>query len=171
MSTLVADSSALVSLGTVVDADRDPLSLCVDHYRVLVPPAVVEELREVAAYDDAHGRGADASLEQTESVSIRAVDLDSDFPLDDGENAAVALANDVDADLFLCDEFNHLGLIHASLVDTRVVTSPTLLSAFVRRGLLTPETARRVLGDISAARSWVTNSYVKRARSMLEDRE
>ena len=46
----------------------------------------------------------------------QSVDFDVEFPLDDGENAAVTLGNNFDAALFLCDEFTQLGLIHASLV-------------------------------------------------------
>jgi len=43
MSKLVADSSALVSLG-IVDIDgSDPLSLCFGRYEVVVPRAVIEE--------------------------------------------------------------------------------------------------------------------------------
>jgi predicted nucleic acid-binding protein len=96
------------------------------------------------------------------------VDLEVEFPLDDGENAAVTLANETDAALFLCDEFNSLGLIHASLADTRLVTTPTLLSVFVRTDRLTPDEAHTLLNDISTVRSWDANSYVQRARSLLD---
>lgn len=40
---------------------------------------------------------------------------------DKGENAAVTLANAVDADQPLCDGFNRLALIHVSLLDSRLV--------------------------------------------------
>lgn len=169
MSTLVADASALVSLGVVADAEPDPLSCCLTTYDVVVPEAVVEELREIASYDDAHGRASTVVLDRTDEISTRSVDLDAAFPLDDGENAAVTLANELDAALFLCDEFTHLGLIHASLADTRLVTTPTLLSVLVRTDQLSPENARTLLDEISAARSWDANSYVQRARSTLED--
>ena len=53
--------------------------------------------------------------------------------------------------------------------DTRLVTVPTLLSVFVRTGQLTPDEARSFLDDISTARSWDTNSYVRRARSLLDE--
>jgi len=88
---------------------------------------------------------------------------------DDGENAAVTLANDLDAAILLCDEFNQLGLIHASLADSRLVTTPTLLSVLVRAGQLPAADARVLLDEISDARSWDTNSYVQRARSLLEE--
>jgi len=169
MPTLVADASALVSLGVVADADPDPLTLCLSRYEVVVPTAVVEELREVASYDDAHGRAAATVLDRTEALETQSVALDAEFPLDDGENAAVTLANDLDAALFLCDEFTQLGLIHASLADTRLVTTPTLLSVLVRTGDLSAADARLLLDEISDVRSWEANSYVQRARSVLEE--
>lgn len=167
MSRLVADSSALVSLGTVADTPSDPLALCLSRYDVVVPDAVIEELGDIASYDDAHGRAAAAVLDRTDTLSTQSVELDSEFPLDDGENAAVTLANEHSAALFLCDEFNNLGLIHASLADTRLVTTPTLLSVLVRNDHLSADDARELLDAISTARSWDENSYVQRARSLL----
>lgn len=169
MSQLVADASALVSLGIVTGDDSDPLALCLSRYEVVVPTAVIEELREIASYDDVHGHAASAVLDRADSFTIQPVDLDAEFPLDDGENAAVTLANDLDAALFLCDEFNQLGLIHASLADTRLVTTPTLLSVLVRTEQLLAVDARLLLDAISDARSWGANSYVQRARSLLNE--
>lgn len=169
MATLVADTSGLVSLGIVADADPDPLSLCLDRYDVLVPGVVLEELRDTAAYDDEHGRAATAVLERTGAVMTQSVELDADFPLDAGENATVTLANERDVALVLCDEFTRVGVIHASLADTRLVTTPTLLSVLVRADRLRADEAVRLLEQISSARSWGANSYVQRARSLLDD--
>lgn len=171
MTRLVADTSALVSLGIAADFNPNPLSLCLNIHDVLVPEMVVEELQEIASYDDDHGQAASTVLAQTTEMTVQSVDLDAEFPLDDGENAAVTLANNIDATLFLCDEFNRLGLIHASLADTRLVTTPTLLSVFVRTDQLTSNEALTLLDDISAARSWDANSYVQRARSLLTEEE
>ncbi len=168
MTQLVADASAFVSLGIAADGVSDPLSLCLTQYEVVVPATVIDELREIASYDDTHGRGATAALDRADDFDTRSVTLDVEFPLDDGENAAVTLANELDAALLLCDEFNQLGLIHASLADTRLVTTPTLLSIFVRTEQLSAADARRLLDEISKARSWEANSYVQRARSLLE---
>ena len=169
MSTLVADASALVSLGVVAEDEPDPLALCLARYEVVVPTAVLEELEEIASYDDVHGRAAATVLDRTDAFTTQSADLDAEFPLDDGENAAVTLANDRDAALLLCDEFNRLGLIHASLADTRLVTTPTLLSVLVRADRLSAAEARTLLDAIGDARSWDANSYVQRARSLLED--
>ncbi|MBP1955850.1 putative nucleic acid-binding protein [Halarchaeum rubridurum] len=169
MTALVADTSALVSLGTAVGHDPNPLDLCFDIYDVHVPQRVSDDLRKIASYDDVHADAATAVLDRDDAVSVTAVTLDADFPLDDGENAAVTLANDLEAALFLCDEFNSLGLVHASLADTRLVTTPTLLSVFVRNDQLSSTDALAILDSISDGRSWETNSYVKRARTLLND--
>jgi hypothetical protein len=58
MAFLVADTSALVSLGVAADRDPDPLGLLVDAYEVAVPEQVVDELAEIGSYDDRHGRAA-----------------------------------------------------------------------------------------------------------------
>jgi len=168
MASVVADTSALVTLGIVDHSTPAPLSVLLEEYTVLVPDIVVEELQEVASYDDDHGRAAGRVLDHMAAFSKRSVELDAEFPLDDGENAAVSLANDVDAALLLCDEFNRIGLVHASLVDTRLVTSPTLLAICVRNGWLSSADAQAALEAISAARSWDGNNYVQRARSLLE---
>ncbi len=169
MSRLIPDASALVSLGIVTDDDPDPLGLCLSEYEIVVPTAVIDELQEIASYDDVHGHAASAVLDQEELFTTQSVDLDAEFPLDDGENAAITLANDLDAALFLCDEFNQLGLIHASLADTRLVTTPTLLSVLVRTEHLSAADSRLLLNEISNARSWGANSYVQRARSLLKE--
>lgn len=168
MARLVADTSALVSLGTVADADPTPLEILCDTHSVVIPEQVRAELEATAQYDDAAGQAASAVLNRVDAVEIQAVVLDTSFPLDDGENAAVTLANEIDASQLLCDEFNHLAVIHASLVDTRLITTPTLLTALVRADSLSSTTAMEWLSTMSDARSWATNAYVQRARSMLQ---
>lgn len=168
MTTMVADTSALVSLAMAADAAPDPLSLCLQTYDVVVPDVVLAELDELTSFDDAHGRAATAVSDRMDDLTVRSVTLDAGFPLDDGENAAVTLANEIEAALFLCDEFARLGLIHASLANTRLLTTPTLLSVFVRRDRLSVAEARNIFDTISTARSWETNSYAQRARGLLE---
>lgn len=167
MVRVVADTSALVSLGTVAGGDHDPLGRLLADHTVLVPERVVTELEETASDRDASGAAATAVLARRTELEVETVDLDETFPLDEGENAAMTLANDVGAAQLLCDEFNSLGLVHASLVDTRLVTTPTLLTALVRNGVLTADDAETLLAEMSDARSWSGNAYVDRARATL----
>lgn len=48
----------------------------------------------------------------------------------------------------LCDEFNQFGLFYASLADTRLVPTPTLLSVFVRTKRVSVANARTPLDEI-----------------------
>lgn len=82
---------------------------------------------KIISYDDEHSHAAVTVLERTEALDIRSVKLDAEFSLDDVGNAAVTLANDLDASFFLCDEFKQFGSVHASLANTRLVTTPTFL--------------------------------------------
>ena len=168
MAVVVADTSALVSLGTVATHEQDPISCILEDHQVAIPEQVVTELHQTATYDDRSGSAAAAVLDRLPDFSIQTATLDADFPLDDGENAAVTLANDLDATQFLCDEFNRLALVHASLVDTRLVTTPTLLTALVRTGHLAPADANALLSTISEARIWETNTCVAQATTTLQ---
>jgi len=167
MARIVADTSALVSLGTVAEHAASPLDGLLDAHAVVVPERVLDELADTADYDDPSGRAARAVLDRRSAFAVRSTDLDEEFPLDDGENAAVTLANDLDADQFLRDEFHRLALVHASLTGPRLVTSPSLLLALVRAGWLTADAAENLLETMSDARSWDENSYVARARATL----
>ena len=167
MVLLVADTSALVSLGTVTDASLNPLDLLFDSPTVVVSERVVDELTETASYDDASGEGARAVLDPRSAFEVCSVELDETFPLDDGGNAAVTLANEIDAVQLLCEEFDRLALVHASLAGTRLVTTPILLTALVRNEAISPDAAETFLVEMSDARSWSSNAYVERATATL----
>lgn len=168
MALVVADTSALVSLGTVITDPKSPLVVLLNEHQVAIPEQVVSELQETASFEDPSGDAAQAVLDRSSDFDVHATDLDEDFPLDDGENAAVTIANDLHATQLLCDEFNHLALIHASLADSRLVTTPTLLTAFVRNEHLSAQEAEDLLIAMSDARSWATNSYVEQAKATLQ---
>jgi predicted nucleic acid-binding protein len=167
MALIVADTSALVSLGTVATTEPNPLDILLDSHDVVVPEHVVDELAETASYDDPSGGAARAVLDRQPAYEVESVELDETFPLDDGENAAVTLANEVEAVQLLCDEFNRLALVHASLAEIRLVTTPILLTALVRNDAISPDAADEFLAEMSDARSWSSNSYVERAKATL----
>lgn len=168
MGRIVADTSAIVSLGVVADTTPNPLDLLLESHEVILPEQVVDELTETASYNDTSGKAAQAVLDRQAALDIRSIELDETFPLDDRENAAVTLANEIDAVQLLCDEFNRLALVHASLVDTRLVTTPIVLTALVRNDMITADTAEAFLDEMSDARSWSANTYVARAKATLQ---
>ncbi|WIV68844.1 hypothetical protein [Natrialbaceae archaeon AArc-T1-2] len=165
---LVADTSALVSIASTEDARRIALPTLLDGYDVTVPEEVLGELETTAQYEDGHGTAAKTILDERERLTVRSVDLDPDFPLDDGENAAVQLAERINAAFFYCDEYTQLALIHASLSNAQLVTTPRLLKAFVVHGELSKSAAKAMLEEIAEQRSWNGNAYVRQASSLFE---
>lgn len=163
--TVVADTSALISLGC--SEDPPVIDILCSEYDIVVPSVVVAELEEVTAYSDDHAQAASRVLDKRDNIQTTSISLDSEFPLDDGENAAVELANDLDASMLLCDEFNNIGLVHASLDDVKLVTTPKLLVVFEEKDLLSTSEVDALIDEIGEIRSWDENSYVERVRDRL----
>jgi predicted ribonuclease YlaK len=166
--TLVADTSALVSLAVTSDSRQIVLPLLLEGYDVAVPQQIIEELEDVAQYEDNHGKAAQVVLAEQDSIAVYEIELDREFPLNKGENAAVQLTDEIDADFFYCDEYNNLSLIHASLSELQLVTTPRVLKAFVVHGDLSKSDAKTLLDGISQVRSWGENSYVQQAEQLFD---
>lgn len=166
--TLVADTSGLVSLASTDDSRSVAVPLLFDSYAVTVPPQVIDELETIATYDDSHGVAAEAILERQSQLNVESVTLTDSFPLDEGEHAVVQLANQLDAAFCYCDEFTQLALIHASLSETRLVTTPRLLNSFVVRGECSNTEAKALLSEIADRRSWAENAYVQQATELFD---
>lgn len=155
---VVADTSALVSLA--IASNESPIETLFTEYDVLVPPAVIEELEEIASYDDRHAEAAARVLEQIDEKNVQEPSEQPKYPLDEGETAAIALANEMNAEIFLCDEYGELSTVHALLSSPRLLTTPKMMEALVVRGALSTEDARTALSEMVDERSWRNNSYV-----------
>lgn len=177
MKTIVADTSALISLG-VPAADStydtatnpDPLQYLLTSCTVVVPTQVEAELETTAQYDDIHAAAATNVLAAAEHYHseepLQRVDTLDTLPaygLDEGETARIVLANDRDVDSFLTDEFagKAFTLIHAALTGPRLVPAPRLICDYARAGQMTTNEARRLLSLIGQHRSWMSNVYVQ----------
>lgn len=166
--TLVADTSALVSLAATADARRLALPPFLDGYDVAIPRQVLDELAEIAQYEDDHARAARAVLDEQERIAVHDAEPDPELPLDDGENAAIQLADDLGAAFFYCDEYNQFALVHASLSESQLVTTPRLLKAFVVHDDLSEPDAKDLLDGIGEARRWDANAYVQQAERLFD---
>lgn len=155
---LVADTSALVSLA--IATDDSPIQLLFSEYDVRIPIAVMDELEDIAGYDDAHADAATRVLDLLSSSHIQQPTEQPEYPLDAGETAAIALSNETNADVFLCDEYGELSTVHALLSESRLMTTPKMIEAFVLRGILSPADAQTALSKMVTERSWRNNAYV-----------
>nr|WP_248299414.1 hypothetical protein [Halorhabdus amylolytica] len=127
METVVADTCALVSLAIpTADAnyettvDPDPLQYFLTGAEVLVPLQVERELHEMAGYDDIRAAATTNVLSASEHYTridpLNRTDTPAELPdhgLDGGETAGIVLANALDVDAFLTDEFRNLARVHA----------------------------------------------------------
>ncbi|ADE02144.1 hypothetical protein [Haloferax volcanii] len=184
LRTVVADTSALVSLAVPradaaydTDTAPDPLQYLLTSCDVAVPPEVVAELRDMAQYQDIHGAAAanvlaarthytvDDPYERGDTPESRPT-----FGLDDGETDGIVLANALDVDGFLTDEFGgtNFALIHAVLQGPRIVPTPRLLCDYARNDHMTHEEARTLIETISPHRSWENSPYAAQLLALLE---
>ncbi|WEL16357.1 PIN domain containing protein [Halorhabdus sp. SVX81] len=181
METVVADTCALVSLAIPkADAnyetavDPDPLQYLLTGPEVLVPLQVERELHEMAGYDDIHAAAATNVLAASDHYT-RVDPLDRaetpenlpDHGLDEGETAGIVLANAIDADGLLTDEFRSLARVHALLEDATLITTPRLLRDYARNGHLRTDQARTLIETIAPHRSWGSNAYVQTVKATL----
>ncbi|WP_224337850.1 hypothetical protein [Haloprofundus halobius] len=184
LRTVVADTSALVSLAVPradatynTDNKPDPLQYLLTSCEVSVPPEVVSELTDIAQYQDVHGEAATNVLAANAHYSVIDPYQESDAPdsrptlgLDDGETDGIILANALDVDGFLTDEFggNNFALVHAALRGPRIVPTPRLICDYARGGHMTHNEARALIKSISPPRSWDNSPYVAQLLSFLK---
>jgi len=184
LRTVVADTSALVSLGVPraddtydIDAEPDPLQWLLTSCTVSVPPEVTAELRDVAQYRDVHGAAATNVLAASDYYEVedpyslpQTPASRPTFGLDDGETDGIVLANALGVDGFLTDEFGgtNFALVHAALAGPRIVPTPRLVCDYARDGHVTADAARRVVREIGSHRSWTDSPYVERLLQRLD---
>ena len=183
LRTVVADTSALVSLGVLrsnadydTDTAPDPLQYLLTSCDVSVPPEVVSELQDLMQYRDIHGAAATNVLAARDHYTVEdpyerdePPDSRPIFGLDDGETDGIVLANALAVDGFLTDEFGgtNFALVHAALRGPRIVPAPRLLCDYVRNGHMTAEEARRLITTISPHHSWGNSPYVAQLLAQL----
>ena len=185
LRTVVADTSALVSLAVPradaaydTETASDPLQYLLTSCDVFVPPEVVAELRNITQYQDIHAAAASNVLAARNHYTVEDPYKRDDTPetrptfgLDDGESDGIVLANALDIDGFLTDEFGgtNFALIHAVLQGPRIVPTPRLICDYARNGHMTHEEARKLLSTISPHRSWNNSPYVAQLVALLEE--
>jgi len=164
----VVDTNVLLNLALPVVDGRDaapsggdPLRAVLTAYDVHVPDTVLGELADARGGDDLLSTAAEAVMRASDYLTTRNVvgEIDGplDYGLDPGESRGIWLANEIDAESFITDEFstsNYL-LIAMELEDRNALfTSPHVLCKLAGRGILTPEYVSAVLTYLRERKHW-----------------
>ena len=173
----VVDTNVLLNMALpVVDgrprapSGADPLKTLLTAYDVHVPASVLGELADATGGGDLLSTAADLVFQAAHHLTTHDVDdrVDDplDYGLDRGESDCIRLANELEADLFVTDEFNTTNylLVALALDDRNVLfTTPHVLCTFATREVLPVEYVTAVLTYHVETKGWDAQ-YVDRLR-------
>lgn len=174
----VVDTNVLLNLATpVVDGrsiaptGEDPFKTVLAAYDVHIPSSVLGEVSEATGDDDILATAAGLVLQASHHLTVHDVDAEIEEPLayglDRGESHAIRLANRLDADMFVTDEFNTTNYLIVSLaLDDRntLFTTPHLLCALAERDVLGTQYVDAALTYYIETKQWDRN-YIARLRA------
>jgi len=173
----VVDTNVLLNLATPVVDSRpqaptgaDPLKALLASYDVHTPASVIGELSAATGSDDLLSAAATlvlhASAQLTTHEVADQIDDPLDYGLDRGESEGIWLANDLDADLFITDEFNSTNYLFVSLaLDDRNIlfTTPHILCVLATHDVLPSEYVSAALTYYVETKHW-DRQYVTQLR-------
>lgn len=149
-AVVVVDTNVLLNLTTPIVDGRsiaptgdDPFKAVLTAYDIHVPATVIGEVSAATGSGDLLSAAADAVLRATQHLTVHEVDNASAqsqiYGLDEGESHGIWLANEMEADMFVTDEFNTTNylLIALALKDRNTLfTTPHVLCSLASHGVL-----------------------------------
>lgn len=174
----VLDTNVLLNLATpVVDGRKqapsgdDPLRAILTVCDVHVPSEILGELIEVSDNDDVLATAADAVMRVSHHFTTHDIESEIngelEYGLDSGESHGIWLANEIEADIFVTDEFGsrNFPLVTLELYDTNILlTTPHLLCELAEQGVLDKTYTSSVLTYLCELKHW-DRQYISRLRS------
>lgn len=160
---LVIDTSAFLSLASV-----KLLETVLEEYEVHTTEAVYEELQNTAEYEDIHAKAAEKAIKlssEFQSHKVETGDFESSR-IDKGEYSCVVLANQLETEYVLTDDFRALPELK-SLADCQVAISPIMLKALVKRNKLSKKKAKQKLDTLAENRNWLGSPIYRHAKKMF----
>jgi hypothetical protein len=173
----VVDTNVLLNLATPVVDGRpqapsggDPLKALLTAYDVHTPASVIGEVTDATGGDDLLAAAADLVLQAAHHLTTHDIadrtDGPLDYGLDRGESEGVWMANELEADLFITDEFNSTNYLFINLVlDDRntLFTTPHILCTLATHEVLPVEYVDAVLTYYVETKGW-DPQYVSQLR-------
>ena len=164
----VVDTNVLLNLATPVVDGRptapsggDPLKALLTAYDIHIPASVLGEITAATGDDALLAAAADLVLHAAHHVTTHDIDdrVDEplDYGLDRGEAEGVWLANELEADLFITDEFNTTNYLFINLaLDDRntLFTTPHILCTLATHEILSVEYVDAALSYYVDTKGW-----------------
>lgn len=164
----VVDTNVLLNLATPVVDGRpkapsggDPLKALFTAYNIHAPASVLGEVTDATGGDDLLAAAADLVLQAAHHITTHDVDDRTDEPLDygldRGEAEGVWLANELEANLFITDEFNTTNylFINLALNDRNTLfTTPHILCTLATHEILPVEYVDAALTYYVETKGW-----------------
>jgi len=162
---IVADTSALISL----TAANTP-NLLLEEFDVHTTETVIEELEDLASYEDETAEHAQKVLDRKDMITIHEVDTPEyqSSRIDDGEGSCIQLTRNQDTDFLITDDLRALPELQ-TLTETRIAISPIVLKALVKRGSLEKQEALERLEKTAEERDWLEAPIYRRARKLFDE--
>lgn len=152
MIEILADTSALVSLEI-----KHLVNLASKHIHFSISEGILEELQDIAEFDDVHGRSARDVLKLAESriitVQFMAAREKHTQNIDRGEAEVLTMSESGDYDYIITDDVKALPYIK-SVAKVKVLTSAFVIRLLYDINVLSRQEALNSIKEISASRDW-----------------
>ncbi|ATW87459.1 hypothetical protein halTADL_0657 [Halohasta litchfieldiae] len=182
-ATIVVDTNVLLNLATPVVDSRpmaptgaDPLKTVLSVYDVHVPDSVLGEVTDATGGDDLLAAAAELVLQAANYLTTHDVDgaiaEPLNYGLDQGESHGIWLANELEAAMFVTDEFNTTNYLFVSLAladRNRLFTTPHLLCVLADYEVVSREYVDAVLTYYCETKGWEPGYIDQLRRAFLSE--
>jgi len=163
---IVADTSSLVSLQT-----GDILELSLELFDISVPEIVVTELREMAGFNDTHGKSAKNVLKLIKENRISIKELiaisETESRVDVGEMDCLNLCKQEQIPVLVTDDWRALPKLIEKSASINVVVSAFVIRSLLNRYMLTMDDAKAVLDRIARERGWLESQIYEESKKWM----
>jgi predicted nucleic acid-binding protein len=149
----------------------DILTLSLELFDISIPEIVVTELKEVAGFNDTHGKSARNVLklikERRISVKELVVISETELRVDVGEMACLNLCKQEQIPILVTDDWRALPKLIEKSASIKVVVSAFVIRSLLNKRMLTGDNAKAVLDKIARDRDWLESKIYEESKKWL----